>query len=157
MASHHYALTTIWTGNTGKGTAGYRDYDRSYEVHIDNKPVMAGSSDPKFRGDPARYNPEDLLLASLSACHMLWYLHLCSEAKIVCTSYRDAAQGEMEISPAGAGRFTKITLHPEVVITSEAGLKTAENLHERAHALCFIANSVNFPIEVSPSMRVRQA
>jgi organic hydroperoxide reductase OsmC/OhrA len=154
MASHHYALTTVWTGNMGKGTAGYRDYERSYEVHIENKPVLAGSSDAKFRGDPTRYNPEDLLLASLSACHMLWYLHLCSDAKIVCSSYQDSAEGQMEISPDGVGKFTRVTLRPEVVITSDAGLKLAEQLHERAHALCFIANSVNFPVEVSASIRV---
>ena len=154
MPSHRYSLTTVWTGNTGKGTAGYREYERSYEVHIPQKPVLAGSSDPKFRGDPARYNPEDLLVASLSACHMLWYLHLCSDQKIVCTHYSDAAEGEMEITANGAGRFTKIVLHPEIVITSEAGLKAAHELHERAHALCFIANSVNFPVEVSPTIKV---
>ena len=154
MPSHHYSLTTVWTGNTGIGTAGYRDYERSYEVRIPQKPVLLGSSDPKFRGDPARYNPEDLLVASLSACHMLWYLHLCSDQKIVCTSYTDAAEGEMEISADGAGRVTKVILHPDVLITSDAGLKTAEHLHERAHELCFIANSVNFPIEVQPTIRV---
>jgi organic hydroperoxide reductase OsmC/OhrA len=154
MPSHHYSLTTVWTGNTGKGTAGYRDYERSYEVRIPQKPVLLGSSDPKFRGDAARHNPEDLLVASLSACHMLWYLHLCSDQKIICTHYSDAAEGEMEITSNGAGRFTKVVLHPEIVITSEAGLKAAHALHERAHALCFIANSVNFPVEVSPTIRV---
>ena len=154
MPSHHYSLTTVWTGNTGKGTATYRDYERIYEVRIPQKPVLLGSSDPKFRGDPTRHNPEDLLLASLSACHMLWYLHLCSDKKIVCTHYSDAAEGEMETSSDGSGKFTKVVLHPEIVITSEAGLKVAHELHERAHALCFIANSVNFPIEVSPTIRV---
>ncbi|HTD16770.1 MAG TPA: OsmC family protein [Chthoniobacterales bacterium] len=154
MPSHHYSLTTVWTGNTGKGTAGYRDYERSYEVRIPQKPVLLGSSDPKFRGDPARYNPEDLLVASLSACHMLWYLHLCSDQKVICTHYSDAAEGEMEMTANGAGRFTKVVLHPEIVITSDAGVKAAHELHERAHALCFIANSVNFPVEVSPTIRV---
>ena len=154
MPSHHYSLTTVWTGNSGKGTAGYRDYERSYEVRIPQKPVLLGSSDPKFRGDATRHNPEDLLVASLSACHMLWYLHLCSDQKIICTHYSDAAEGEMEITANGAGRFTKVVLHPEIVITSEAGLKAAHELHERAHALCFIANSVNFPVEVSPTIRV---
>jgi organic hydroperoxide reductase OsmC/OhrA len=157
MPSHHYSLTTLWTGNAGKGTAVYRDYERSYEVRIPQKPVLLGSSDPKFRGDPARYNPEDLLLASLSACHMLWYLHLCSDQKIICSHYSDAAEGEMEIAANGAGKFTKVILHPEIVITSEAGLKAADELHERAHALCFIANSVNFPVEVSPTIRVESA
>ena len=154
MPSHHYSLTTLWTGNIGKGTSSYRDYERSYDVQIPQKPVLAGSSDPKFRGDPTRYNPEDLLVASLSACHMLWYLHLCSEQKIICTHYSDAAEGEMEITANGAGRFTKVVLHPEIVITSEAGLKAAHELHERAHALCFIANSVNFPVEVVSSIKV---
>jgi organic hydroperoxide reductase OsmC/OhrA len=154
MPSHHYSLTTVWTGNTGKGTSGYRDYERSYDVRIPEKPVLTGSSDPKFRGDPTRYNPEDLLVASLSACHMLWYLHLCSDQKIICTHYSDAAEGEMAIAANGVGRFTKVVLHPDIVITSEAGLKAAHELHERAHALCFIANSVNFPVEVSPTIRV---
>jgi organic hydroperoxide reductase OsmC/OhrA len=154
MASHHYSLTTVWTGNTGKGTSGYRDYERAYEVRVAHKPVLTGSSDPKFRGDPTRYNPEDLLVVSLSACHMLWYLHLCSEQKIICTHYQDNAEGEMEITAAGIGRFTKVVLHPEIVITAEAGLKVAHELHERAHTLCFIANSVNFPVEVSPQIRV---
>ena len=155
MPSHHYSLTTVWTGNTGKGTSTYRDYERSYEVRFEGKPALAGSSDPKFRGDPTRYNPEDLLVASLSACHMLWYLHLCSEHKIVCTDYKDAAEGEMEIT-AGVGKFTKVTLRPEVTITSDEGSKVAQELHERAHALCFIANSVNFPIELVPTIRVAQ-
>jgi len=156
MPSHHYSLTTVWTGNTGKGTSTYRDYERIYEIRIPQKPILLGSSDPKYRGDPTRYNPEDLLVASLSACHMLWYLHLCSEKKIICTHYSDAAEGEMETSADGNGRFTKVVLHPEVVITSEDGLKVAHDLHERAHALCFIANSVNFPIEVSPTIRVAE-
>jgi len=156
MPSHHYSLTTVWTGNTGKGTSTYRDYERIYEVRIPQKPILLGSSDPKYRGDPTRYNPEDLLVASLSACHMLWYLHLCSDKKIICTHYSDAAEGEMETSADGNGRFTKVVLHPEVVITSEDGLKVAHDLHERAHALCFIANSVNFPIEVSPTIRVAE-
>jgi organic hydroperoxide reductase OsmC/OhrA len=154
MPSHHYSLTTVWTGNTGKGTLTYRDYERLYEVRIPQKPVLLGSSDPKYRGDPTRYNPEDLLVASLSGCHMLWYLHLCSEKKIICTHYSDAAEGEMETSADGSGRFTKVILHPEIVITSEVGLKVAHELHERAHALCFIANSVNFPIEIAPTIRV---
>ena len=156
MPSHHYSLTTVWTGNTGKGTSTYRDYERIYEVRIPQKPILLGSSDPKYRGDPTRYNPEDLLVASLSACHMLWYLHLCSDKKIICTHYSDAAEGEMETSADGNGRFTKVVLHPEVVITSEDGLKVAHDLHERAHALCFIANSVNFPVEVSPTIRVAE-
>src|SRR5258707_1350562 len=153
---HHYSLTTVWTGNTGKGTSTYRDYERIYEGRIPQKPILLGSSDPKYRGDPTRYNPEDLLVASLSACHMLWYLHLCSDKKIICTHYSDAAEGEMETSADGNGRFTKVVLHPEVVITSEDGLKVAHDLHERAHALCFIANSVNFPIEVSATIGVAE-
>src|ERR1700740_849588 len=108
MPSHHYSLTTVWTGNAGKGTSDYRDYERSYEVRIPQKPVLLGSSDPKFRGDPSRYNPEDLLVASLSACHMLWYLHLCAVNNVIVREYRDAAFGVMEENQDGSGEFVQV-------------------------------------------------
>ncbi|MFN7921485.1 MAG: OsmC family protein [Bryobacteraceae bacterium] len=115
---------------------------------------MPGSSDPAFRGDRTRYNPEDLLVASLSACHMLWYLHLCADAGIVLTAYEDAAHGTMEESPDYGGKFTSVTLCPKVTLADAAKRAQAEALHHEAHRLCFVANSVNFPVTVEPSFEI---
>lgn len=149
---HDYALTVEWTGNLGQGTAGYRAYSRNHEIAAAGKPVLPGSSDPAFRGDPARYNPEDLLVAALSACHMLWYLHLCAGAGIVVTAYVDRAAGTMEEAEDGSGRFTKVVLRPRVTLRAGADLALAQRLHAEAHRNCFVANSVNFPVEHEPEI-----
>jgi organic hydroperoxide reductase OsmC/OhrA len=145
LREHSYSVNVEWTGNTGKGTSDYRSYTRDYEITVPGKPPIYGSSDPKFRGNPVRYNPEELLVSALSTCHMLWYLHLCADAGIVVVSYEDRAEGTMEESRDGGGRFVRVTLHPHVRVTGSA--EQAETLHQRAHELCFIANSVNFPIQ----------
>lgn len=142
---HKYSVNVRWTGNTGKGTSDYRSYQRNHEINVLEKPPILGSADPKFRGDPLRYNPEELLVSALSTCHMLWYLHLCADAGIVVVSYEDRAEGTMEESGEGGGRFVRVTLHPHVRVTGSA--EQAETLHQRAHELCYIANSVNFPIQ----------
>ncbi len=142
----HYTTHLAWTGNRGTGTSGYRDYDRSYDLSAEGKPPLQGSSDPTFRGDRTRWNPEEMLLSALSSCHMLAYLHLCADAGVVVLRYEDRATAAMELSPDGSGRFTSVTLRPEVQIARENSATTAENLHERAHQMCFIANSVNFPV-----------
>lgn len=147
---HHYALQLRWTGNRGEGTTGYRDYDRAHEIRIEGKPPLTGSADPAFLGDASLHNPEDLLVASLSACHMLWYLHLCADAGIVVTAYEDDASGTMSQRGAEA-QFTSVVLRPRVTIkTGDAA--EAGKLHERAHELCFIARSVNFPVTHEPSL-----
>lgn len=151
--THTYPVHVAWTGNTGRGTAGYKGYDRSFVVRAGDKPEIAGSSDPAFRGDAARWNPEDLLVASVSACHKLWYLHLCAEAGIVVTAYEDQAEGTMVDDAAHGGFFTAITLRPVVTITTTSDATRASALHEEAHRLCFIANSVNFPITCEPTIR----
>jgi organic hydroperoxide reductase OsmC/OhrA len=152
--THHYSVTVKWTGNTGSGTSGYKDYERRHEISAaTQKPPIPGSSDPLFRGDAARWNPEELLVASLSACHKLWYLHLCAVAGVVVTSYVDHAQGEMEETPDGGGHFLRVTLHPEVTITSGSDSAEARALHAEAHAKCFIANSMNFPVLHEPHIR----
>ncbi|MGE0118644.1 MAG: OsmC family protein [Dongiaceae bacterium] len=150
---HRYAVTVEWTGDRGGGTSGYKAYARDHEIRVDGKPPIPGSSDPGFRGDPARYNPEDLLVASLSGCHMLWYLHLCSTAGIVVTRYVDRAEGTMIETPDGSGRFTGVRLKPEIAVTPGADLAKARALHADAHKLCFIANSVNFPVTHEPTIR----
>ena len=150
---HHFEIRTTWTGNTGQGTADYRAYMRDHEITGAGKrsPIL-GSSDPKFRGEATRYNPEELLVASLSTCHMLWMLHLSSDAGIRITSYTDQASGVMAEDADGSGRFTEVTLRPVMTITEAARVKDAEALHDRAHHLCFIANSVNFPVRCLPSV-----
>lgn len=147
---HHYAVTTEWTGNTGTGTQSYRSYERSHEIKVENKTAILGSSDPAFRGDKTKHNPEDLLLASLSACHMLWFLHFCSEAEVIVTAYTDHAVGTMAETSNGSGHFTEVILRPQVVVTHASMIDTANALHTKAHQYCFIANSVNFPVRHEP-------
>jgi organic hydroperoxide reductase OsmC/OhrA len=152
---HHYAVTVEWTGNTGTGTATYRGYERRHEISAGKqKPPIPGSSDPAFRGDASRWNPEELLVASLSACHKLWYLHLCAVGGVVVVAYVDHAEGEMEESADGGGRFVKVTLRPEVTVAPGSDLAKARELHAAAHAKCYIANSMNFPVEHEPTIRV---
>ncbi len=149
--AHHYATTVVWTGDTGVGTRDYTSYRRDHVVRAAGKPDLVGSSDPAFRGDASRYSPEELLVASLSACHMLWFLHLASVAGIVVRGYEDAAEGTMEVAPDGRGRFTEVVLRPSVRIERGDPTKLSA-LHEEAHAKCFIANSVNFPVRVAPTV-----
>jgi organic hydroperoxide reductase OsmC/OhrA len=145
---HQYGITTRWTGNLGTGTSGYRDYSRSHELSAPGKSVpIPGSSDPMFRGDRARYNPEELLVSALSACHMLWVLHLCADAGIVITEYVDEASGEMVEHPDGSGEFTRVVLRPRMKITDAARAEDVRAIHHRAHAVCCLARSVNFPVE----------
>ena len=151
---HHYHVTVAWTGNTGSGTAGYRGYERRHEIHVRGsaKPHIPGSSDPTFRGDAARWNPEELLVASLSACHELWYLHLCADAGVVVTAYVDHAEGTMVEDASGAGRFTRVVLRPIVTVAAGADVARARALHGDAHAMCYVARSVNFPVEHEPEI-----
>jgi organic hydroperoxide reductase OsmC/OhrA len=151
--THRYAVSVKWTGNKGTGTSGYKAYERAHEISASGqKPVLPGSSDLAFRGDPARWNPEELLVASLSACHMLWYLHLCSDAKIIVTAYADQPEGLMEELPDGSGNFQRVILRPKVTIAPGSDLAKARELHAAAHAKCFIARSMNFPVEHEPDV-----
>ena len=147
VREHRYETKLRWTGNTGSGTASYRDYERAHEIEVAGKPFIPASSDPKFRGDRSRWNPEELLVASLSSCHQLWYLHLCADAGIVVTAYEDRALGVMNEGADGGGRFARVLLRPRVTIAAGSDRAVALSLHERAHALCFIASSVNFPVD----------
>ncbi|WP_267428523.1 OsmC family protein [Methylobacterium sp. GC_Met_2] len=149
---HRYAVTVTWTGNTGTGTSSYRGYDRAHTLSVPGKPTIAGSSDPSFRGDSACWNPEELLVASLSACHKLWYLGLCAQAGIVVTAYEDAAEGSMTEEAGGAGQFTAVTLRPRVTIAAGSDAARALTLHREAHAFCFIAQSVNFSVIAEPTI-----
>jgi len=149
---HHYALTIQWTGNTG--TSGYRAYERSHALIIPGKPAIACSSDTPFHGDASCHNPEDMLLAALSSCHMLWYLYLCADAGIVVTAYEDHATGTLTATAPG-GQFTAVTLHPKVTVAETSMIVSANELHEAANKHCFMANSVNFPVHQEPACRVQ--
>jgi organic hydroperoxide reductase OsmC/OhrA len=149
---HTYETVVTWTGDRGSGTSGYRDYDRAHEVTADGPNVILGSSDPAFRGDRARWNPEQLLVAALSQCHMLQYLHLCADAGVVVTGYVDHAHGIMAEIGQG-GHFTEVVLRPEVRVASPAMAEAAMALHAAAHRACFIASSVNFPVRHQPQVQ----
>ncbi|MBC7745935.1 MAG: OsmC family protein [Flavobacterium sp.] len=151
---HQYHLTLKWTGNTGTGTSGYKDYQRSHSVFIENKAELVCSADPAFSGDSTKYNPEELFISSLSSCHMLWFLHLCAEAGVVVTHYVDRATGTLNLTLNGGGRFTEIILNPVVTVTENSMINKTSQLHTEANKLCFIANSVNFPIHHNPVAKI---
>ncbi|WEK19750.1 MAG: OsmC family protein [Candidatus Pedobacter colombiensis] len=153
---HQYQAKLTWAGNKGSGTMDYRSYDRNYIISIDNKPDIFGSSDSAFLGDKTKHNPEDLLLASLSSCHMLWYLHLCSQNEIIVMDYKDNPIGKMTENSDGSGHFNEVVLNPVVVITDEKHIEKANALHDQAHKMCFIANSCNFPIKHEPQCVVER-
>lgn len=148
--SHNYTSYVVWTGNRGEGTAHYRSYDRTWDIAVPGKPVVHCSNDPLLGGDPAKMNPEDLLISALSACHMLWYLHYASDHGIVVTRYEDRPIGVGEVERSGAGRFVSVTLRPKVTVRGNADLQLAESIHHRIHKVCFIARSVNFPVSYEP-------
>ncbi len=148
---HAYDARVVWTGNLGSGTSARRAYSRDHELRFEGKESVHGSSDAAFHGDKGRCNPEELLVASLSACHMLWFLHLCADAGIVVTAYEDDASGTMLEESDGGGRFSEVVLRPRVTVTDGARDGSLDAIHHRAHALCFIARSVNFPVRCEPS------
>jgi organic hydroperoxide reductase OsmC/OhrA len=153
--THQYQVTIQWTGNSGEGTSTYRSYERSHTITGENKAEILASSDPVFRGDKTKYNPEDLLVASLSACHLLSYLHLCAVNGVVVVDYSDHASGKMEETPDGGGHFLEVTLNPTVTVLDQSMVTRANALHEKANELCFIAGSVNFPVYHKPTCLVK--
>jgi organic hydroperoxide reductase OsmC/OhrA len=157
MKEHRYEVTMTWTGNLGEGTSTYRGYSRNHTIEAPGKPAIPASSDPHFRGDASRYNPEEMLVASLSACHMLWYLHLCADSKIVVTAYSDTPTGLMVETGDGGGRFREVVLRPRVSLKKGSDPNLARRLHERANELCFIANSMNFAVRHEPQILVETA
>lgn len=150
---HHYQATIEWTGNKGSGTSAYTAYERSHTIRIEDKTDITASSDKPFRGDGSKHNPEDLFLSALASCHMLWYLHLCADNKIIVESYVDNASGTMEIQANGSGKFTEVILAPAITISTADKTDLAYQLHHKAHEMCFLANSVNFEIIVQPKIK----
>jgi len=155
MKKHKYKIKTVWTGNEGTGTKNYKTYNRNHFISGEAKYTeILGSSDPSFLGDKTKYNPEDLFLSSISSCHMLWYLHLCATNNITVTSYIDNANGVMQESTNGSGKFSSVTLNPVITITNILNKDKAIKLHEKANEMCFIANSCNFKIKHLPKIIV---
>jgi organic hydroperoxide reductase OsmC/OhrA len=154
FGEHRYRLRTEWTGNQGSGTSGYRHYARDVAIEIEGKPTLLASADKPFRGDASRWNPEDMLLAALSECHLLSYLHACVKAEVVVNAYHDEASGVMLEDGRGGGSFAEVTLRPHVTVADAGMLDAALRAHEQAHEWCFIANSVNFPVRHVPTIVV---
>ena len=150
LNEHGYALTVQWTGNRGDGTSSYRSYSRDHDVLIPGLPPLKGSADPTFHGDRERYNPEQLLLAALAQCHMLSYLHVAVKHGVVVTDYRDEATGMMRLNRDGSGQFERVVLNPHVKVADPGQAELAASLHHEANQVCFIARSVNFPVEHQP-------
>lgn len=155
MKTHHYELLINWTGNTGSGTRTLRSYSRNHEVTAAGLEAISASSDPAFRGDPARWNPEQLFLASIAQCHMLWYLGMAAEAGIVVTAYEDRPAGIMIEEANGAGQFKSVTLHPLVTITPGSDAALAKSLHDRVGEYCFIARSIKTPIHHEVTVQIQ--
>lgn len=146
MAEHDYTARVVWTGNRGRGTASYNGYDRTWNVETQGKPVIECSNDPLLGGNPNLHNPEDMLIAALSACHMLWFLHLASGAGIAVQAYQDDPMAVGETNATGASRFLNATLRPRIAVPAGTNLENADALHREVHKYCFIARSVNFPV-----------
>ncbi|WP_196938903.1 OsmC family protein [Sphingobacterium pedocola] len=151
---HFYNVEMNWIGNIGTGTSSYSAYKRDFDISGTDKPTIPGSSDPAFRGDKRRYNPEELLVASLSACHMLWYLHLCAEAGVVVLKYEENASGVMQETEDGSGFFRDVTLNPVVTVSETSMIETAIDLHKKANEMCYIAKSCNFPVHHKPTIGI---
>lgn len=147
---HHYKATVSW--HDDKGTEEYTSYSRDHIITVAGKPAINASSDPSFRGNPSKYNPEELFLASISNCHMLWYLHLCAVNGVTVINYKDNARGIMEEGTDGSGKFTSVTLHPVVTVASKKMIEKAKELHSEANKFCFIANSLNFVVKHQPEI-----
>ncbi|WP_051133472.1 OsmC family protein [Nocardia paucivorans] len=154
MVIHHYECSTEWTGARDHGTIDYRSYDRAYVSRAPGRPDLVGSSDPAFRGDPSRWNPELLLVAALAQCHLLWYLHLCAVDGVTVLGYRDDTRATMTENGDDGGRFTQVELRPVVTVASDEMVDRARELHAEAAARCFIAASVNFPVTHTPTIEV---
>ena len=155
MKTHTYQVDLEWTGNAGAGTKTYQSYNREHVIRVKGKPELLCSSDPAFRGDPARHNPEEMLVMALSSCHMLWYFHVCMDAGVIVTRYEDAAIGYLDENADGSGQFREVILKPKVQVAKLSMLEKALALHEKANSMCFISRSCNFPVKHEPEVNYR--
>ncbi|TNE54935.1 MAG: OsmC family peroxiredoxin [Bacteroidetes bacterium] len=151
MKEHQYEIVVRWTGNLGEGTSSYRSYSRDHVLEVAGKKRLFCSSDPMFRGDRSKHNPEELFIYALSSCHMLWYLHFCADQGIEVVEYQDQPLGMMVLGGAKE-RFKEVILKPRIVLKNLEQIELAKSLHEQAHEHCFIANSVNCEIRIEPEI-----
>ncbi|MFC3052988.1 OsmC family protein [Kordiimonas pumila] len=151
--THQYKTYTVWTDNNGNSTKSYKSYSRNHVILADSKPDILASADPAFRGDPSRYNPEEMLVAATSSCHMLWYLHFCAVNGVQVLSYADTAEGAMTEGEGNGGYFTAITLRPAITISADSDIEIAMKLHKDAAKECFIANSLKCPVTHAPIIK----
>ena len=149
--THDFTAQIVWTGDRGAGTKEYRGYDRTWRIATPSQIPIECSNDPMLGGDPTKQNPETLLLSGLAACHMLWYLHLASNARIIVRGYEDAPVGVGETGARGEGRFLRAVLRPKIRVDRGTDLAKADTLHHEVHHFCFIARSVNFPVTYEAS------
>ncbi len=154
---HEFPSRIVWTGNRGTGTSAYKAYDRTWDMTVQDKTVLHCSNDPLLGGDPSKYNPEDMLIASVASCHMLWYLHLCSVAGVTVLAYEDNPIGVGESEPDGTGRFLEAILKPKITITADSDAEKAVSIHDEIHNYCFIARSINFPVRYEPEILVQKS
>jgi organic hydroperoxide reductase OsmC/OhrA len=158
VSEAHYYSKLVWSGGALGPTESVETYSREFRAEIDGKPPLRGSADPAFHGDPALHNPEDLLMIALPSCHMLSYLAVCAHAGIAVVSYEDSAVGTLARRD-GRIKFVDALLRPRVVVEEGSDIARAEALHEKAHNICIIVNSVNFPVryeaEVTTTNRPR--
>jgi len=152
---HSFPARVVWTGNKGTGTSAYRAYERTWDLAVEGKNAVHCSNDPMLGGDPAKYNPEDMLIGALSSCHMLWYLHLCCRAGVTVLAYEDNAVGIGESEPSGKGRFLEAVLKPRITITADSDADKARAIHDEIHNYCFIARSVNFPVRIEGEIAIQ--
>lgn len=150
LSLHNYQIALEWTGNRGTGTDSYRGYGRDHLIRAEGLPEIVGTADPTFHGDRDRWNPEQLLLAALSQCHMLSFLHVAVTHSVVITAYRDQPTGTLKLNRDNSGQFTEVMLRPQVQLADESQRDLADSLHQKANEICFIARSVNFPVLHEP-------
>jgi organic hydroperoxide reductase OsmC/OhrA len=149
--SNKFNVGLTWLSQNKNFT--YNEYSREYTIHAEGKPELIGTAAPEYKGSHEHYNPEDMLIASLSACHMLSYLALAANSKIQVLSYQDQAEGSL-IKDGMSMKFNEVILKPHVVISQDSDQEKALSLHDKAHHICFIANSVNFSVLIQPQIAI---
>jgi organic hydroperoxide reductase OsmC/OhrA len=142
---HRYPAKLVWTGAAQGPTSSYEAYSREYTIELAGKPPLRGTADPAFRGDPRLHNPEEFLVIALSSCHMLSFLALAARRRVLVVGYEDDAIGTMALKD-GRVRFTDVLLRPRVTLAPGSDGVVVPAINAKAHELCFIANSVNFPV-----------
>ena len=153
--NHLFKVALNWIKKEPQTDSSTRIYTKSHHISIEGKPDLEVSAAKAFKGDPNLYNPEDLLLSSLTSCHMMSYLYCCMQYKIEVISYQDHSEATLQVNPDGSGKIVKVDLFPEIIISNSSQIELALSLHKKANELCFIANSCNFPVYHHPKCNAK--